>query len=159
VNLFVEKERKNVARRFDILDRNTRQYMRYNAEGRQMTVRLNPPSDACDPVSHLLASVKDLFESVLNDVGDSDMVGITNRNQVNQNDNPIGISFRRKDQLSGDVIWSVFERVSQSNSRFNALDTLLVTVHSVKMPSGFGKHALKRMGRPLSMMAHLKKVS
>ena len=44
-------------------------------------------------------------------------------NQVNQNDKPIGISFRRKDQLSGDVIWSVLERVSQSYSRFNALDT------------------------------------
>jgi len=44
-------------------------------------------------------------------------------NQVNQNDKPIGISFRRKDQLSGDVIWSVLERVSQSNSRFNALHT------------------------------------
>ena len=120
-------------------------------------MRLNPPSDASDPVSHFLASVKDLFESVLNDVGDSDMVGITIQNQVNQNDKPIGIRFRRKDQLSGDVFWSVFERGSQSNSRFNALDTLLVTVHSVKMPGGFGKHALERMGRPLSIMAHLKK--
>ena len=157
MNFFVEKERKNMGRRFDILDRNTGQYRRFNAEVRQLTVRLNPPSDASDPISHFLASVKDLFESVLNDVGDSDMVGITIRNQVNQNDKPIGISFRRKDQLSGDVIWSVFERVSQSNSRFNALDTLLVTVHSVKMPSGTGKRARKSMGRPLSMMAHLKK--
>ena len=33
------------------------------------------------------------------------------------------VRFRRKDQLSGDVIWSVLERVAQSNSRFNALDT------------------------------------
>jgi len=148
-----------MARRFDILDRNTRQYRRFNAEGRQLTVRLNPSSDACDPVSHFLASVNDLFESVLSDVGDSDMLGIAIQNQVNQNDKPIGISFRRKGQLSGDVIWSVFERVSQSNSRFNALDTLLVTVHSVKMPGGFGKHALKCKGRPLSIMAHLKKVS
>jgi hypothetical protein len=101
-----------MAHRFDILDRNTRQYRRFNAEGRQLTVRLNPPSDASDPVSHFLASVNDLFESVLNDVGDSDTVGIRIRNQVNQNDKPIGISFRRKDQLSGDVIWSVFESVT-----------------------------------------------
>jgi len=96
-----ERESKNIARIFDILDRNTRQYRRFNAEGRQLTVRLNPTSDASDPVSHFLASVNDLFESVLNDVGDSDTVGITIRNQVNQNDKPIGISFRRKDQLSG----------------------------------------------------------
>ena len=67
---------------------------------------------------------------------------------MNQNDKAIGISFRRKDQLSGDVIWSVFEKVSQSNSRFNALDTLVVTVHSVKMPAGFGRVALKSRGSP-----------
>ena len=46
--------------------------------------------------------------------------------------------------------------MSWSNSRFNALDTLVVTVHSVKMPVGFGKHAIKSRGRPLSVMAHLK---
>ena len=83
------------------------------------------------------------------------MVGITIKNQLNQNDKPIGISFRRKDQLSGEVIWSVFEKVSQSNARFNALDMLVVTVNSVTMSVGYGKHAIKSMGRPLSVMAHL----
>ena len=54
------------------------------------------------------------------------------------------------------MIWSVFEKVSQSNARFNALDTLVVTMHSVKMPAGFGRVALKSRGRPLSVMVHLK---
>jgi len=36
------------------------------------------------------------------------------------------------------------------------LDTLVVTVHSVKMPVGYGKHGIKSMGRQLSVMAHLK---
>jgi len=76
---------------------------------------------------------------------------------VIQNDKTIGISFRRKDQLSREVIWSVFEIVSQSNARFNALDTLVVIVHSVMMPVGFGRVALKSRGRPLSVMAHLKR--
>jgi len=76
---------------------------------------------------------------------------------VNQNDKPIGISFRRKDQLSGEVIRSVFEKVSQSNSRFNALNTLVVRVHSVKMPVGFRRVALKSRDRPLSVIVHLKK--
>ena len=80
--------------------------------------------------------MNELFEYALQDVSDSDMVGITIQNRVNQNDKSIGISFRRNDQLSGEVIWIVFEKVSQSNSRFNALDTLVVTVHSVKMPLG-----------------------
>jgi hypothetical protein len=84
------------------------------------------------------------------------MVGLTIRNQENKNDRPIGFRFRRKDQISGEVIWSVFEKVSQSNSRFNALDKLVIDVHSVKMPVGFGR-GIKTKGRPLSVMAHLKK--
>ena len=74
---------------------------------------------------------------MLRDVGDSDMVAITIQNQVKQNDKPIGISLKRKDKLSADVKGSVFEKVSQSNSRFDALDTLVVTVHSVRTPVGF----------------------
>ena len=54
------------------------------------------------------------------------------------------------------MIWSVFENVSQSNSRFNALDKSVVTVHSVRMPVGFGKHAITSRGRPLTVMAYLK---
>jgi len=71
-------------------------------------------------------------------------------------DKAIGISFRRKDQISEEVIWSVFNKVVQSNARYNALDKLIVVVHSVKMPVGFGRKAVKSMGRPLSVLAHLK---
>jgi len=62
------------------------------------------------------------------------MAGVAIHNKVIQNDRPIGISFRRRDQLSGDVIWSVFEKVAQSNASFNAVDTLRVVVHSVRIP-------------------------
>ena len=103
--------------------------------------------------------MNELFEYSLQDVSDSDMMGITIQNRVNQNEKAIGISFRRKDQLSEEVTWRVFEKVSQSNSRFNALDTLVVTVHSVKMSAGYRRVALKRRGRSLSVMAYLKKVS
>ena len=65
-------------------------------------------------------------------MGDADVVGIAIHNEVNQSDKPVGFSFRRKDQLLSDVILSVFGKLSQSNSRFNMLDTLFVTVHSVK---------------------------
>ena len=51
----------------------------------------------------------------------------------------------------------MFDKVSQSNSRFNALDTLVLTVHSVRMPVGFGKNVLKSRGRPLSVMTNLKR--
>jgi hypothetical protein len=97
----------------------------------------------------------EVFEHVLHGVQDSDLVGIVIRNEVNQSDKPIGIRFRRGDQFSGDVIWSSFEKVSQSNSWFNALDTLTIEVHAVRMPAGFG--GIKTKGRPLGVKAHLKR--
>ena len=86
--------------------------------------------------------MNDLFEYAIRDVDDADMVGITIRNEVNLLDKPIGISFRRKDQLSDEVIWSVFSKVAQSNARYNAMDRLIVVIHYVKMPVGFGKRAV-----------------
>ena len=80
--------------------------------------------------------------------------GLTIQNQVNQNDKPIGISFRRGDQSYRDMVWSVLEKVSHSNPRLNDLDTLVVTMHSVKMPVGFG--GIKTKGTQLSVMALLK---
>ena len=143
---------------FEVLDEINREYRRFNTTGRQIRVRLNPPTDPdTNPMDHFLASVNDLFEHVLQDVGDANMVGVAIHNEVNQSDRPIGISFRRRDQLSGDVIWSVFEKVTQSNSRFNALDTLTVVLHSVKMPVDFGGHGFKTKCRPISVIAHLKK--
>jgi hypothetical protein len=52
-------------------------------------------------------------------------------------------------------VWRVFEKVIQSNARFNVLDRLVITVHSVRMPVGFGR--VKTKGRPISVMAHLKR--
>jgi hypothetical protein len=53
------------------------------------------------------------------------------------------------------VIWSVFEKVAQSNARFNALDSLTVVAHSVEIPVGFGRVTTK--GRQISVMAHIKR--
>jgi len=69
-------------------------------------------------------------------------------------DKPIGISFRRKDQLSEELIWSVFGIVAQSNARFNAMDKFVI--HSVRMPVGFDRTALRTRGRQLANMGHLK---
>jgi len=86
------------------------------------------------------------------------MVGISIRNEVNMRDKAIAISFGRKDQLSENVILNVWQNVTQSNSRFNALDKLIFGVHSVKMPVGFGRD-IRTRDRPLDVLHHLKKVS
>jgi len=99
-----------MALRFEIQDTIRIQIGRYNAVGTQLTVRLLPHTDNSDPVGNFLSRVNELFEYALQDVSDSDMVGINIQNQVNQNDKPIGINFRRKHQLSGEVICSVFKK-------------------------------------------------
>jgi len=47
--------------------------------------------------------------------------------------------------------------VAQSNARFNAVDKLVMTVHSVKMPTGFGGEGITTNGRTLGAMTHLKR--
>jgi hypothetical protein len=50
----------------------------------------------------------------------------------------------------------MFEKVAQSNTRFNAIGRLVV-IHSVSMPVGFGRTALRTKDRQLANMAHLKR--
>ena len=144
--------------RFTVEEEQTRLYRRFNAQGTQLTVRLLSPAEGQDsnPMSHFLDSVTELFDCAIRDVEDSDMVGITISNEVEVKDRAIGISFRRRDQITGDVIWSVFE-VAQSNATFNALDTLVMTVHSLRMPIGHGGDGIATKGRPLDIMVYLKR--
>jgi hypothetical protein len=110
----------------------------------------------CRTYNLFLASMNDLFDYTLKDFSDSEMVGLSISNQENVQDKAIGLSFRRKDQLTADVISSVFQKVTQSNSRFNALDKLVLNVHAVKLPVCFGGDGIKSRGRPLNIMARLK---
>jgi len=144
--------------RFTVEEEQTRVYRRFNAQGTQLTVRLLPPPEGQDsnPMSHFLDSVTELFEYALPDLEDRDMVGITISNEVEVKDRAIGICFRRRDRITGDVIWSVFE-VAQLNARFNALDKLVVTVYSVRMPIGHGGDGIATKGRPLEIMVRLKR--
>ena len=107
-------------------------------------------------MSHFIASVTDLFEYALRNCDYSDMVGITITNEVNVTDKAIGTCFRRKDQITSEVIWSVLGKVAPSNARFNVLDKLIMTVHSEKMPIGHGGGGIASKGRQLETMVHLK---
>jgi len=51
----------------------------------------------------------------------------------------------------------MFEKVAQSNARFNAMDRLVIVIHSVRIPVGFGRTALRTKGKQLANMAHLKR--
>jgi hypothetical protein len=145
--------------RFTIQEEITRQYRRFNAVGTQLTVRLLPPTEKEDSnlMSHFLTSVSDLFEHALQNCDDSDMVGITISNEENVQDKAIGVSFKRRHQLTPDVIWSVFGKVAQSNARFNAPNKLVLNIYYVKMLIDNGGGGIAAKGRPLANMAHLKR--
>jgi len=102
---------------FTVLDEITRHYRRFNAEGRKLTMRMLAPSPASaaarDPARHFANSVDEFFNYSLRDLEPDDMVGISIHNADNQQDKPIGLSFRRRDYISRDVLWSVFEKVTQ----------------------------------------------
>ena len=101
-----DSEWEYVVPKFTIDSETTRQYNRFRAAGTELIVRLLPPAagDSSDAITHFQASVNDLFDYALRDVNDSDMVGITIRKEVNLQDKAMGISFRRRDQLSDEVI-------------------------------------------------------
>jgi len=93
----------NEPQTFTIEEEQTRQYRRFNVRGTQLTVLLLPPPEGEDPnpMSHFLDSVTELFEHALRDLEDSDRVVITISNEVEVKDRDIGISFRRKDHITG----------------------------------------------------------
>ena len=101
--------RMTMERKFSIIYEITKEYRRFNTVGTHLTVLLLPPpeGDERDPVSYFMASVSNLCEHALQNCDDSDMIGITIRNELNIRDKAIGISFRCKDQLSADVILNV----------------------------------------------------
>jgi hypothetical protein len=99
-----------------------------------------------------------MFDYALRNVDGGDMVWLVIYHEgTGQEDKPIGFSFRRRDQLSTEAIWRLFEKVAQSNSSFKALNPLSINLHYVKIPAGYGKVALKTKGRSLEQMAHLKR--
>jgi len=82
---------------FEIIEVQMREYRRFNTRGTQWKVRLNLPPETplLDLVTHFVDSVNNLFDHVLEDVGDAYMAVLTIHNEVNQSDKLIGFSFRR----------------------------------------------------------------
>ena len=75
--------------RFTVDGESTRQCIRFNATGTQLTVRLLPPPPDSEPITHFLDIISDLFEYTLRNCDGSNMVGVTISNEVNVQDKPI----------------------------------------------------------------------
>jgi hypothetical protein len=130
---------------FTVQNEVTGHYSCFNAEGKELTVRMTAPTSAVAEIPRdILPTVEELLDYLLRDPNPSDMVGISIHNADIQQYKPIGFSFRSSDQISKDVLWSVFEKVAQTNARYQALDNLTFRVYSDKMPVGFGKASVER---------------
>jgi len=90
-----------MSRCFTVLDDITRHCRRFNAMGRELTVRMTAPSQATAAARYsernFANSVDDLFEYSLRDLDPSDMMGISIHNAGNQQERPVGMSFRKRD--------------------------------------------------------------
>jgi len=102
VHLFEINEDELELSRFNIDGEINRQYRRINAEGTQLTVGLYVPLKGEDAKPYVpFPSQCDRSVRVHStELSNSDMVGITVSPEVNVQDKAIGISFRRKDQLT-----------------------------------------------------------
>jgi len=73
-----------MSRYFTVRNEITCHYRRFNAEGRELTVRLKSPPPSSTAAQHFTDSVDALFEYSLRDLQPSDMVGISIHNADNQ---------------------------------------------------------------------------
>ncbi|KAK4874279.1 hypothetical protein RN001_013639 [Aquatica leii] len=81
---------------------------------------------------------EELKDYTLKNLDPSDLIGFIIRNP-NFADKPIGISFRRSDQLNTAVILTAFEKILQSNAQFFSRELLTIQVDSVRLPIGYGR--------------------
>ena len=77
-----------MSRYFTVQDEVTRQYMRFNSQGRELKVRMTDPTAenvaASDPLQHFADSVDELFEYSMRDLDPRDMLGISIHKADNQ---------------------------------------------------------------------------
>ena len=142
---------------FEILDETSKSYPKFNATGRSLLIKFNPPREEQDPTTYLKECITGLTNYLVDEVPNRDMVGLTIRNTENVEDKVVGISLRRRDQLKPDVVWQVLGKVIQSNARFGLTDRLEVRLDHVRMPVGNGRNAEKTKGRSIDVMSAIKR--
>ena len=123
---------------------------RFRATGKRIVVQFTGPIAPNQFLNYLTST----FESLLRDAEAHDMIGLKIQNETSVVDKPIGLSFRRRDQLSPGVVLQLIEKVAQSNASFSAYDKLVIQVDIVHMPAGNG--GVKAKGRSVSNLSHIK---
>jgi hypothetical protein len=141
---------------FRILGETSKEYKRFNAWGKVISIKIKPVEEDEDPVTHLKRALESVIEYVKRDVDPTDMLGINIRNTENIMDKDMGISMRPCSEMNIDVLWAVMFKVIQSNAKFSSSDALSVSVDCVKMINGDGR-SLNARGHALNTLSHEKR--
>ena len=106
-----------------------------------MLIKFKFPVEEQQPTAYLKECITALTNYLVDELGDSYLVGLRIRNTENVQVKVVGISFRRRDQLNPDLFCDILSKVIQSNARFGLTDRLDVHLCHVRMLAGNGKRA------------------
>jgi hypothetical protein len=90
----------NIQLPFRILDETSKQFPKFNTTGRSLLIKINYPNEKQEPMTYLKECITALTDYLVREVPDRDMVGLSIRNTENLQGKVVGISLRRRDQLS-----------------------------------------------------------
>lgn len=114
---------------FEIISDERRRYQKFQTDARWTTLSFRKPTREEDIQVYL----RTVFGSLLThlpqrDVQPGDRIGLTILNSARPEQRAIGVSLRRADQLSADVILQTIEKILQSNEDFFMDGQLLVSL-------------------------------
>ena len=141
---------------FLILDETSKSFPNFNETGRSLLIKLRSPAEHVKRNVYLKECITALNNYLVNDVRDSDLVGLRIRNTDKVQYKLLGISFRRGEQLKPDVVCGVLGKVVQSNAWFGLCDRLEVNLDHVTIPIGNDREKTK--GRSLNIVNAIKKI-
>jgi hypothetical protein len=85
---------------FKILDETFKTFPKFNTSGRSLFIKFNFRGEEQDPATYLKEFITVLTNYLVDKVPDRDLVGLRIRNTENLQDKVVGISLRRRDQLT-----------------------------------------------------------
>ncbi|KAK4880381.1 hypothetical protein RN001_008527 [Aquatica leii] len=114
---------------------------KFNTLAKTIDFKFKSADSLSNPIVWLRNAFNELLEHLLIDALPTDRVGLVLRN-ASFPEKPVGISFRRVNQLSSSVIMTTLEKILQSNAQFFASDLLTLHMDRVTLPVGYGRQRL-----------------
>ncbi|KAK4877635.1 hypothetical protein RN001_010141 [Aquatica leii] len=131
-------------RHLDVTSEGEKEIKKFKTIAKTIVFRFQDVHGSSNPMIWLEKAFNEMLDHMLIGASPSDRVGIVLRND-NFPEKPIGISFRRRDQLNSKIIMATLEKVLQSNANFFAADSLRLHVDRVTLPVGNGGASRDRM--------------